>query len=504
MARYHPDRPRNKISGKLADFSANTFVRLKLNNWLGYLLLAGIACFFAWLLVKDLLLGMAFFVALLGIFLVFFLLINVQAGFYLMLFFGFFGSFFSNALLNGNLPIGTIFDCIVLINFLGLVISHRDFRQQWKIFIRQPLVMLMFLTFLYSILEMFNPNTMGASASNWLGIRKFLEFILILFTAYMLLDSYRMIRRYTFIILTFATICAIYGCIQEWHGLFPWELRAIMADPHAYALLFAGGTFRKFSTLYDPAAFGIIMAACSVFFIVLSIYEKNWRTRLITIACTIFMILGMSYSGTRTAYAVILAGIVFFILLNINVPAIQKFGIFMGFVFLALMFGPFSGIGTIRRFRTTFDGAKDESYKVRLINRDFIKPFIHHHPIGAGMGTTGFNGAIEHPGNPVANFQPDGAYVTRAAEMGWIGLAINLILYFFILKAGIQAFFRVKDQRVKAYYAAGVSTIFAFYVGDYAQLAVGGPGDVGIYFGIIAMILKRNDYDKSIETTSTL
>jgi len=120
------------------------------------------------------------------------------------------------------------------------------------------------------------------------------------------------------------------------------------------------------------------------------------------------------------------------------------------------------------------------------------------------MGTTGFNGAIEHPGNPVANFQPDGAYVTRAAEMGWIGLALNLVLYFFILKAGIQAFFRVKDQRMKAYYAAGVSTIFAFYVGDYAQLAVGGPADVGIYFGIIAMILKRNDYDKSIETTSTL
>jgi len=185
---------------------------------------------------------------------------------------------------------------------------------------------------------------------------------------------------------------------------------------------------------------------------------------------------------------------------NFNIPAIRRFGAFMLVVFLALMFGPFSGIAAIRRFRSTFLGAEDESFKVRLINRAFIKPYIRSHPIGGGMGTTGFNGAIEHPGNPLANFMPDGAYVTRAAEMGWIGLALNVVLYFFIMKAGIQAYFRVKDPRIKVYYAAGVSCIFAFYVGDYAQLAVGGPADVGIYFAIIAMILKQGQYDNDLES----
>ncbi|HZE84777.1 MAG TPA: hypothetical protein VE035_10720, partial [Puia sp.] len=191
--------------------------------------------------------------------------------------------------------------------------------------------------------------------------------------------------------------------------------------------------------------------------------------------------------------------IVFFILFNIDKASIRKFGAFMLLVFLVIQFGPFSGNGTVRRFRSTFAGSKDESYKVRVISRAFIQPYIRRHPIGGGMGTTGFNGAIEHPGNPLANFQPDGAYVTRGAEMGWIGLAINIMLYFLILKTGIQAFFQVKDQRIKAYYSAGVSSIFAFYVGDYAQLAVGGPPDVGIYFAIIAIILKQKHYDKDLE-----
>jgi hypothetical protein len=167
------------------------------------------------------------------------------------------------------------------------------------------------------------------------------------------------------------------------------------------------------------------------------------------------------------------------------------------------MFGPFSGNGTIRRFRTTFLGTKDESYKVRIIARAFIKPYIQRHPFGGGLGTTGFNGALEHPGNPLAGFMPDGAYVQRAAELGWIGLLINVILYFLILKTGIQAFFRVKDPRIKVYYAAAVSCIFAFYVGDYAQLAVGGPADICIYFMFIAMILKRKDYDKEYELHPT-
>jgi putative inorganic carbon (hco3(-)) transporter len=479
----------------------SVLTRPKWNNGLIFILLSALGCLFAWLFKQDVLLGLILFAIIIAFSIVIFCFVHVELAYFLLLFIGWFGSYFCTYATGGQLPVGLIFDCVVLINFLALLGSRRDVRASWRHFIKEPVILLMLLGSAYGFLEILNPNT-GPSSSNWLGVRKVVEMILLQFTAYNLFDNYRMIRRYTFAVLIAATLCALYGCFQEWHGLAPWELSAIMADPHTFALLWAGGEFRKFSTLYDPAAFGILMAVCAIFFMVLAIYEKNRRLRLTYIVCVLPMILGMGYSGTRTAYAVLLAGIVFFILFNIDKPAIRKFGAFMVLVFLVVMFGPFSGNGTVRRFRSTFLGTKDESYKVRIVARAFIKPYIQRHPFGGGLGTTGFNGAIEHPGNPLAGFMPDGAYVTRAAELGWIGLLINVILYFFILKTGIQAFFRVKDPRIKVYYAAGVSCIFAFYVGDYAQLAVGGPADVGIYFMFIAMILKQKDYDKDWESQS--
>lgn len=465
---------------------------------LTFILLSALGCMFAWLFNMDVLLGLFLFVTIASLCIVILCFVKVELAYFLLLIIGWFGFYFSTYVTNGNLPMGLIFDCVVLINFLSLLGSHRDVRASWRQFIKEPVIGLMLLSSAYGFLEIFNPNA-GFSSSNWLGVRKVTEAILLQFVAYNLFDNYKMIRRYTFAVLIVATLCALYGCFQQWHGLAPWELSAIMANPLSFALLWAAGDFRKFSTLPDPAAFGILMAVCSVFFLVLAIYEKDRRLRLTYFICVIPMILGLGYSGTRTAYAVLLAGIGFFVLFNFDKPAIRKFGAVMVLVFLFLMFGPFQGNPTVFRFRTTFMGTKDESYKVRVIARAFIKPYIQRHPFGGGLGTTGFNGAIEHPGNPLANFMPDGAYVQRAAEQGWIGLLINCVLYFFILKTGIQAYFRVKDPRIKVYYAAGVSCIFAWYIGDYAQLAVGGPSDIGIYFMFIAMILKQKDYDNERE-----
>ena len=494
MSRQSLGALKDRLSQKVSDLSVKTFIRLKLNNWLGMLVLGAIACIFGYLLATDMIVGVALFGLIASLFVVILCFTNVVFGFYLLLFIGFFGYFFSNALTRGNLPVGLMYDCLVLVNFLGVIMSGRDFKRSWKQFTKNPLVMFMFIPLMFSMVEMFNPYTAGLNAINLMAVRKFLEYVLILFIAYTIFDTYKMVRRYVFCLLTMATICAIYGCIQEWHGLFPWELEAIMSDPHAFALLFVGGTFRKFSTMADPASFGIMMAVCSVFFLVLSVYEKDNRIRLIYIVCTILMILGMTYSGTRTAFATALGGIGFFVLFNMDKPAIRKFGAFMLVVFLALEFGPFSGIAAVRRFRSTFEGSKDESMKVRLIARAWVQPYIRSHPIGGGLGTTGFAGAANYPGHPLAMFMPDGAYVTKAAETGWIGLLIVCSLYFIVLRTGIRGFFRCKDPTMKIYYSAAVSSIFAFYLAEYTQSAVGGISDSGFYLALIAIILNLNKF----------
>jgi len=494
MSRQSLGALKERFSKKVSDLSTRTFIRLKLYNWLGVIVLAAIACIFGYLLATDALAGLGLFGLIAGLFIVMLCFTNIVFGFNLLLFVGFFGYFFSNALTNGNLPIGMLYDVLVLINFLGLIMSGKDFKRSWKQFTRSPVVMFMFIPLFYSMMEMFNPVTAGLNAINIMAIRKFLEYVLILFMAYTIFDSYKMLRRYVFYMLGMASVCALYGCIQEWHGLFPWEMRAIMADPLAFSLLFIGGTFRKFSTMSDPATFGIVMSACAVFFIIMAIYEKNKATRLLFIICIILMILGLTYSGTRTAYATTLGGIGFFILFNINKPAIQKFAVGLVLFFLVLEFGPFSGVAAVRRFRSTFEGSKDESMNVRLKARAWLKPYLYKHPIGGGLGTTGFAGAANYPGNPLAGFMPDGGYVLKAAETGWIGLLIVCILYFMILKTGIQGFFRCKDPTMKLYYAASVSAIISFYLAEYTQPAVGGISDSGLYLAFVAIILNLNKH----------
>ncbi|HVU58058.1 MAG TPA: O-antigen ligase family protein [Puia sp.] len=494
MSRQSLGALKERFSKKISDLSVRTFIRLKLNNWLGMLVLGAIACLFGWLLATDTLVGVAFFALIAGLFVVILCFTNIVFGFNLLLFVGFFGYFITNALTDGNLPIGMLYDCLVLINFLGLIMSGKDFKRSWKQFSKNPVVLLMFLSLLYSMVEMFNPVTAGLNATNIMAVRKFLEYILILFMAYTIFDSYQMLRRYIFYMFGMASVCALYGCIQEWHGLFPWELRAIMANPISYGLLFIGGTFRKFSTMNDPASFGVVMSACSVFFIILAIYEKNKVTRLLFIIGIILMILGLTYSGTRTAYATTLGGIVFFVLFNINKPAIQKFAAVMVLLFLALEFGPFSAFAPVRRFRSTFEGSKDESMNVRLKARTWLKPYLYKHPIGGGLGTTGFAGATNYPGNPLAMFMPDGGYVLKAAETGWIGLLLACIQYFIILKTGIRGFFRCKDPTMRIYYSAAVSTIFVFYLAEYTQPLLGGISDSGLYLAFIAIILNLNKH----------
>jgi hypothetical protein len=494
MSRQSLGTLKERFSKKISDLAVKTFIRTKLNNWLGILLLIAIACIFGYLLATDMLVGMTLFALIAGLFIVILCFTNIVFGFNLLLFVGFFGYFFTNALTQGDLPIGALYDCIVLINFLGLVMSGKDFKRSWKQFSKTPVVLFMFVILLYSMVEMFNPVTAGLNATNIMAVRKFLEYILILFMAYTIFDSYKMLRRYTFYLLGMATVCALYGCIQEWHGLFPWEMKAIMSNPLSFSLLFIGGTFRKFATMNDPATFGIVMSACAVFFSILAIYEKNKVIRLAFIGCVILMVLGLTYSGTRTAYATTIGGLGFFVLFNIDKPAIRKFAAAMVLLFLVLEFGPFSGNAAVRRFRSTFEGSRDESMNVRLKARAWLKPYLYSHPIGGGVGTTGFAGAANYPGNPLAMFMPDGGYVLKAAETGWIGLLIDCILYFIILRAGIRGYFRCKDPTMKPYYLAATSAIVAFYLAEYTQPAVGGISDSGVYLVFVAIILNLNKH----------
>jgi hypothetical protein len=351
--------------------------------------------------------------------------------------------------------------------------------------------MILFLVF-YLVLEAFNPASW--SLEGWFqSFRRLIDSILILFIAFHVFSSYVKVKRFTTVLFVLAVFTAIYACIQEWHGLFDFELTWVRADENRFGLFFIWGNFRKFSTMGDPTAFGIAMAACAIFYMIIAMQEKKLRTRIIYFSGIIIMLLGMAYSGTRTANIMVTGGILMFVLLSLNKASTRILAVICTMIFVVLMYGPYNN-ATINRFRTSFSGTKDDSYNVRVINRASKQPYLHSHPFGGGLGTTGPSGTRFTPGHELAGFPPDSGYLRKALETGWVGLFIVCALYFTVLRYGVRRYFAAGNERYKMLCAACTSSIFAFYLAEFGQEAIGQITDIVIYYPMIAMLLKVEQF----------
>ncbi len=136
------------------------------------------------------------------------------------------------------------------------------------------------------------------------------------------------------------------------------------------------------------------------------------------------MFLAMVYAGTRTAYAMIPAGLVFFAMLTLQKRTLMIAGI-LGALGAGIIFsdirslGPFLTQNSLERIRSAFKPSEDPSFQVRERSQAFIKPFIQQHPIGGGLGSIGAWGR-RLPGSPLSQFAPDSGYVRVAVELGWL------------------------------------------------------------------------------------
>lgn len=478
----------NKMVGKAVhaagQFSKKIFLEQKLQNVAGYFIVAIIAVFFGYLIARQTVLGLGLVGLLIGAFGVILCMLNPELGLYLNIGYSFFSYHFSRLLFDDGFPVGVGSDILVISTFLG-VYTRRTIAMKLP---PPPVFTILLILYAYIVLEFFNP--FAHSFQGWYAtFRKIIAEFLLLFIGYNILTNGLIIRRFVKVLFLLCTICGIYGCIQQWHGLFGFELSWAMADEHRFGLMFIAGEFRKMSTFSDPTAFGVLMAASSVFFIILAIAQKSRRTKSVLYGGVLFMLLGMAYSGTRTANAMIVAGLAFFILLTFNKKGTRIFAVVGGFLFLAILYGPFNN-PTISRFRTTFSGSDDESYKVRVVNRAFVQPYIRDHPIGGGLGTTGGVGMTYNPSHFLAGFPPDSGYLKYALEMGWIGLAIVCLVYFNIMRNAIRQYFAVADEGLKNLFAGCICFFFCFYVAQFAQDAMGQITDIVVYFPLVAITLR--------------
>ncbi|AXY77531.1 hypothetical protein D3H65_27665 [Paraflavitalea soli] len=403
---------------------------------------------------------------------------------------------FPQRLLNSAavIPTGLIPEYLSYLTLLGVITRQEYKKEATSKFWNHGITIWIIVLLAYYLLEIANPA--AASKLGWFNFfRKQVSFAAFFYMSYCFFNSRKAIEFFMKFWIILSTIEAVYACKQQWLGLFGWEQRWLMSDPDRVGLFINGGFVRRFGLLSDPASAGILYASSTVLLLVLALQSRIARQRTLYYVLAILHFMATSYTGTRTATLMVVAGIVFYCVLTLYEKRTLIFSGVFAFMLTALLVAPIYDNMIINRLRSTFEGSKDPSALVRDLNRKIAQPYVHSHPIGGGLNTSGLIGTMYNPGHFLSFIPPDSAYMQTMMEQGPIGLALLLIFYYVILRTGIRYFYRVRDPDLKAIYAANLVSVFSLMVAQYSQMAIGQYPNVLYFYSALAIFLKLHLYD---------
>jgi putative inorganic carbon (HCO3(-)) transporter len=489
----------NQIYSTLHDFRVRVqnglnyfFLVKKMGTRLGIGLLLVIGVFIALISAEmGVTIAGALFILTVGITFVLFCFIRLKLAYFVSLAIPF-AFFVAERKFGVDLPLGVLIQVLIFLTLIFIVAKKLVNRDLSFSFLNYDVMYAMLAIYLFNILQILNPNMI--SVNGWLIIFKGNLGIIAGFIVVMYLLDMKFLRQFILLWMILAFISALYACYQEWFGLPQFEENWIRSDNLRFRRIFIKGSFRKFSLLSDPAAFGIFMASSSLVAIILSFSKLKPKLRVLSGFAALFMLMAMGYSGTRTAYAMVPAGLVIFGLMTITNRRTLIITILGILSFLFILFGPIHGNATINRFRTTFN-ADDPSLGVRDQNRAYIQSYVYDNPMGGGLMTTGDAGMKYNPNHALAGFPPDSGYLQRALEIGWIGLAIFMVFLFIGLKNGIKNYYRCNNIELKYYYLAFMVFTFSITIAIYAQLATTQVPISYIFYPVMGMMARMKSID---------
>ena len=392
---------------------------------------------------------------------------------------------------NEDLPLGLLIDFTIAIMMLGILIRQAKERN-WA-FAKGPVGIIILIWLFYNIMQAVNPNAVSVMA--WAYTVRGMAGVMIMFfiTSYAM-NSIKTVENFFKLFFVLGVLAALYTLWQEFHGLAEFELDWIRQEERRFHLLFQAGKFRKFSFLSDPVVLGIMLAYGAMMAFIIATGPQHKGIKLTLIGIGGLFVLAMLYTGTRTAYVLMIIGFAFYAALSLKRMAL-----------LAVIVTVLGGLAILRlptvntehyRLKTAFSifsgesDDKDKSFLVRLENQKRIQPLIQQHPIGMGLGRTGIWGKRFSPGDSLSKFPPDSGFVRIAVELGWIGLLIYLSLLFIILRTGIRNYSNCTDPKLRTYYQAALTTIFMLIIADYPQEAINAV-PTNLIFLVLAAIIVR-------------
>lgn len=415
---------------------------------------------------------------------------NFKLGFYFTLALSFFINYI-HRWTDTLVPLA-ILEAILYVVVIGLILrelskpgSTPNFLKYYK----TPIAIGLIIWLLYNHLEFLNPNStiiigkIIAIRQGWYGLIAFTVGLLVF-------DSVKSVKTFFTIILSLSLLAAIFALGQKYFGLLPYERDWLYSSPLRVRLFVVWGQPRMWSFLNDPTVFGLLMASSGLVCFILMTGPYRFYTKLVLGVSGAIMFLAMISSGTRTAFVMVLAGFGIFGLINIRNIRTQIISFCVLLILIVIYFGPFYSPQVIR-FRTAFQGNKDPSMNVRLINKERIRPYLFTHPIGGGPNTTG--GTVEESNHPLGGFPPDSGYLKIALEMGYVGLCLILWLYFRASTQLTSQYFETKDIERKAIYLAILASMISLFTAELTQITISQKPLDFIVFSYFAIIVRLKD-----------
>ena len=340
------------------------------------------------------------------------------------------------------------------------------------------------------ILELFN-NTcgLGMNVEGWFTAFRLMAFQLfyfvIIFSLY--IDSPQVLMKYL----------RVWACLAFFSAFWTYKQKYIGLTPAEHAWLYYGGPskhlvngiIRYWSTFSDAANYGCNAAASSVAFLLVGLTSKLKKDRIFFIIVSFAILWGMFQSGTRTAIACFLAGLMVYVFLSKSVKMAAPI-IILGLI--SFFFLAFTNIGQgnnqIRRMRSAFN-KEDASANVRDINKATVAKYLKDAPWGIGVGIGNGDVPARNKYVVLSYTAPDSEYVFMWIHTGIIGVTVfsfSMILMF--IGACWIVLFRLKNKSLIGIGAGLCSAFAAIQLGAYANQVLYQYPNGLLFFGGLAIV----------------
>ncbi|HMM10873.1 MAG TPA: O-antigen ligase family protein [Bacteroidales bacterium] len=347
-----------------------------------------------------------------------------------------------------GVPLGLTIDVFLVLTYIAIFFRYFYEKVNWTQ-INRDLLYLAVVWFLYSILQLVNPEALSRTA--WFYAMRGISLYMLLLIPLALLIFNRL--RYLIIFLYmwggFSILATLKGLQQLYIG--PDSAEQYWLDTVGAVTHILFGELRVFSFYSDAGQFGAAQGAAGVVGLLIATNIKGRFNKLFFTVMGVAGLWGMMISGTRGAMIVPMIGGATYILLRRNFRAffIGAFAMAIIYVFFAYTYIG-QGNSQIRRMRTAFRPEDDASYLVRLENRRILSNYLQSKPFGGGIGSAGDWGKRFSPQGFLAQIATDSWYVQIWAEQGIIGLILHLtILSYILLKGSYIIMVRLKEPELR-------------------------------------------------------